>query len=184
MLPRSVVSDEHLIQRFKQGDWDAFNSLYERYLPRVQNRVRYVVPEVDIEDVTQEVFVAVLKSLNTFRGEAQFSTWLRTLTNYKVAEYYRRKNRKQDPQESPLAEAESLPDVGKGIPLEDRVTLRKALLALPEKYREIILLRFSEEMPFEEIANFMGMNLEAAKSLFRRAVAALRKNLEESNDPK
>jgi RNA polymerase sigma-70 factor (ECF subfamily) len=182
MLSRSVVSDEHLIQRFKQGDLDAFNSLYERYLPRVQNRVRYVVPEPDIEDVTQEVFIAVLKSLGSFRGESLFSTWLRTLTNFKVAEYYRRRNRKQDPREVPLTEAETLPDGSNGISMEERITLRKALICMPEKYREIILMRFSEGMQFEEIAKSTGSNLEAAKSLFRRAMAALRKNLEEKND--
>jgi RNA polymerase sigma-70 factor (ECF subfamily) len=81
MFSRSIVSDEHLIQRFQQGDLDAFNSLYERYQPKVRNRVRYVVPEVDVEDVIQEVFIAALKSLRSFRGESLFSTWLRTLTN-------------------------------------------------------------------------------------------------------
>ena len=49
---------------------------------------------------------------------------------------------------------------------------------MPEKYREVILLRFSDGMQFDEIAKNMGSNLESTKSLFRRAVAALRKNLE------
>lgn len=178
MIPRSVVSDEHLIQRFKQGDLDSFSPLYERHVHAVHNRVRYVVPEADVEDVTQEVFIAVLKSLHTFRGESQFSTWLRTLTNYKVAEYYRKRNRKQDPREAPMAEAELLPDGSNDLQLEERIALRRALSSMPEKYREVILLRFSDGMQFDEIAKNMGSNLESTKSLFRRAVAALRKNLE------
>lgn len=178
MIPRSVVSDEHLIQRFKQGDLDSFGPLYERHVHAVHNRVRYVVPEADVEDVTQEVFIAVLKSLHTFRGESQFSTWLRTLTNYKVAEYYRKRNRKQDPREAPMAEAELLPDGSNDVQLEERIALRRALSSMPEKYREVILLRFSDGMQFDEIAKNMGSNLESTKSLFRRAVAALRKNLE------
>ena len=184
MIPRSVVSDEHLIQRFKQGDLDSFVPLYERYLQAVHNRVRYVIPEADVEDVTQEVFIAVLKSLRTFRGESLFSTWLRTLTNHKVAEYYRRRNRKQDPRESPLAEAELLSDGSNSLQLEERIALRKALIAMPDKYREVILLRFSDGMQFDEIAKTMGANLETTKSLFRRAVAALRKNLETNHDQK
>lgn len=184
MIPRSAVSDEHLIQRFKQGDLDSFDPLYERYLQAVHNRVRYVIPEVDVEDVTQEVFIAVLKSLHTFRGESLFSTWLRTLTNYKVAEYYRRRNRKQDPLETPIAEAELLPDGSSNQQLEERITLHNALAAMPEKYRDIILLRFSDGMQFDEIAKTMGANLETTKSLFRRAVAALRKNLESDHDQK
>ena len=180
MIPRSVVSDEHLIQRFKQGDLDAFDPLYERYLQVVHNRVQYVIPEMDVEDVTQEVFIAVLKSLHTFRGESQFSTWLRTLTNYKVAEYYRRRNRKQDPREAPSVEAELLSN----RQLEERIALRHALTSMPEKYREVILLRFSDGMQFDEIAKTMSSNLESTKSLFRRAVAALRKYLESDNDQK
>jgi RNA polymerase sigma-70 factor, ECF subfamily len=178
MLPRSVVSDEHLIQRFKQGDLDSFEPLYERHLQTVYNRVRYMVPEVDIEDVTQEVFIAVLKSLHNFRGESQFGTWLRTLTNYKIAEYYRRRNRKQDPPEAPIIEAELLPDGSSDLQLEERIALRKALTGMPENYQEVILLRFSDGMQFDEIAKTMGSNLERTKSLFRRAIAALRKNLE------
>ncbi|MBI3162226.1 MAG: RNA polymerase sigma factor [Chloroflexi bacterium] len=182
MIPRSVVSDEHLIQRFKQGDMDAFSSLYERYFPGVQNRVRYVIPEADIEDVTQEVFITVVKSLHTFRGESLFSTWLRTLTNYKVAEYYRKRNRKQDPREVPMTKAELIPDESDSLPMEDRIALRRAMASMPEKYRDVVLMRFSDGMQFDEIARTTGTNLEATKSLFRRAVTALRKNLEDYHD--
>jgi RNA polymerase sigma-70 factor (ECF subfamily) len=182
MFSRSIVSDEHLIQRFQQGDLEAFNSLYERYQPKVRNRVRYVVPEADIEDVTQEVFIAALKSLPGFRGDSLFSTWLRTLTNYKVAEYYRKRNRKRDPREAPINEAEAIPEESYGPTMEDRIALRKALHTLPEKYQEVILMRFAEGMQFEEIARTTDTNLEAVKSTFRRAVAALRKNLEEDHD--
>ena len=89
--PPANTNDEYLIEQFVQGDPKAFDSLYDRYVKVVYKRVRYVVPEMDVEDVTQEVFLAMLSSLSSFRGEAQFSTWLRTLTNNKVAEYYRKK---------------------------------------------------------------------------------------------
>ena len=181
MTVQSAVSDESLIDRYKQGDQTAFDSLYQRYLPSVYKRVRFVVPERDIEDVTQEVFIAVLRSLGAFRGESQFSTWLRTLTNYKVAEYYRKRNRKQDPREAPIAEAEALSDEG-GLHVEDRIALRNALATLPENYREVIALRLADGMAFEEIARTTGANLEATKSLFRRAVATLRKKLDTPND--
>lgn len=179
---RSTVSDEHLIQRFKQGDLDSFGSLYERHLPTVYNRVRYVIPEADVEDVTQEVFISAMKSLNAFRGESLFTTWLRALTNFKVAEYYRKKNRKQTPREAPIAEAETLSDESADLHLEDRIALRRALMSMPERYREVILLRFSEGLQFDQIAKSMNSNLETTKSLFRRAVAALRKNLDDKHD--
>jgi RNA polymerase sigma-70 factor (ECF subfamily) len=172
------ASDEDLIQQFKDGKNEAFDMLYQRYLPGVYKRVRYVVPESDIEDVTQEIFIAALKSLPSFRGDSQFSTWLRTLTNHKVAEFYRKRNRKQEPLLASLSEAAGYTEGSTQKMMEERVLIQRALHALPENYREVILLRFAEELQFNEIAKSMNQNLEATKSLFRRAISALRNHLD------
>ena len=171
-------TDELLIQHFKDGRKDVFEVLYYRHLPKVYKRVRYVIPENDVEDVTQEIFIAALNSLPSFRGDAKFSTWLRTLTNHKVAEFYRKRTRKQEPPLSPLSEAAAHTTGSTSKALEERVYLQRALQNLPDNYREIILLRFAEAMQFNEIAEMTGQNLEATKSLFRRAIAALRTHLE------
>jgi len=182
MTSYSDISDEHLIQQFVQGDLQAFDSLYHRHVRSVYNRVRYTVPETDVEDVTQEVFVAALGSLASFRGEAQFSTWLRTLTNRKVAEYYRRRSRKKEKMQVDLVHAERRGDHSSISAMEDRIALRRALGKLPEQYREVILLRFAEGLQFNEIAEFLKQNPEATKSLFRRAMSALRKTLDVRDD--
>src|SRR3990170_4224317 len=114
------VSDEHLIQQFVQGDLIAFDSLYIRHVKTVYSRVRYTVPETDVEDVTQDVFCAAFRSLPTFRGEALFTTWLRTLTNHKVAEYYRRRSRKKETIQVDLIQAEEHSDQSNTSSLEDR----------------------------------------------------------------
>jgi len=172
------VSDEHLIQQFVQGDLLAFDSLYNRHVKAVYNRVRYVIPATDVEDVTQDVFLAALCSLPTFRGEAQFTTWLRTLTNHKVAEYYRRRSRKKESMQVDMIYAEGRSDQSNGVSLEDLIALQNGLNNLPKQYREVILLRFAEGMPFNEIANQLKQNPEATKSLFRRAISALRDKME------
>ena len=182
MTSYTDISDEHLIQQFVQGDLQAFDSLYHRHVRSVYNRVRYTVPETDVEDVTQEVFIAALKSLSSFRGEAKFSTWLRTLTNNKVAEYYRRQSRKKETMQVDLVHAERRGDRSSVSSLEDRITLRRALNKLPEQYREVILLRFAEAMQFNEIAEYLEQNPEATKSLFRRAMSALRNTLDVRDD--
>jgi len=171
-------TDELLIQNFKDGRKDAFDLLYYRHLPKVYKRVRYVIPENDVEDVTQEIFIAALNSLPSFRGDSKFSTWLRTLTNHKVAEFYRRRTRKQEPLLSPLSDASKHTTGSTSKAMEERVYLQRALHDLPENYREIILLRFAEDMQFNEIAEMTNQNLEATKSLFRRAVAVLRTHLD------
>ncbi len=172
-------NDDALIQQFKDGNMEAFNALYRRHLASVYNRVRYVIPTEDVEDVTQEVFIATLKSLPSFRGESRFSTWLRTLTNHKIAEYYRKRNRKQEAPQVPLLEGDRYGDGSNAHALEERVAIQRALRQLPQSYQEIILLRFAEDLQFNEIAELNGQNLEAVKSLFRRALAALRTHLEE-----
>ncbi len=179
MPAQSAASDELLIQNFKDGNSDAFDALYQRHLASVYNRVRYVVPEADVEDVTQEVFLAAVKSLASFRGEAQFGTWLRTLTNHKVAEYYRKRNRKQEAPQVPLFEAAGRSEDNALRVMEERIALRNALNRVPVQYREVILLRFAEGLQFNEIAELTGQSLEAAKSLFRRAMSALRDRLDE-----
>ncbi len=176
--PFQGPSDELLIQQFKDGSQSAFDQLYYRHLPKVFKRVRYVVPENDVEDVTQEIFIAALNSLSSFRGDAKFSTWLRTLTNYKVAEFYRRRTRKQEPLLSPLSDASAHTTGSSSKTMEERIYLQRALQDLPENYREIIMLRFAEDLQFNEIAELISQNLEATKSLFRRAIAALRTHLD------
>lgn len=180
--PFSDMSDEQLIQQFVQGDLQAFDTLYYRYVKAIYKRVRYVIPETDVEDVTQEVFIAAVSSLPSFRSEALFSTWLRTLTRNKVAEYYRKHARKKETIQVDLEHAEQSSDDSNGNTLEDRITLRRALNNIPGKYREVILLRFAEEMRFKEIADYLGQNSEATKSLFRRAMAALQEELEVKNE--
>lgn len=177
-LPQDA-SDQFLIQRYKDGNTEAFDALYRRHLPKVYKRIRCVIPEGDVEDVTQEIFIAALKSLSTFRGDAQFGTWLRALTNHKVAEFYRRRGRKQEPLLAPLSDASAQATDGAPKIMEDRIILQRAFQNLPENYREVILLRFAEDMQFNEIAEHTRQNLEAVKSLFRRAVAALRNQLEQ-----
>jgi DNA-directed RNA polymerase specialized sigma24 family protein len=65
---------------------------------------------------------------------------------------------------------------------EDLITLQHALNELSEQHREIILLRFAEDMRFNEIAALQGRGLEATKSLFRRAMSALQKVLDVKNE--
>ncbi len=170
------IAEHELIRLAKEGSLDAFNLLYERYLPVVYKRVWYTVPGQDVEDVVQEVFIAVVRSLRSFRGDAKFTTWLRSLVNRQVADYYRRRSR--NPMDTEDASQEIEPATG--MPMDDsQIILQQALLTLPDAYREVIVLRFAEGLKFQDIARQQGKSLEAVKSLFRRAMEALRGELGE-----
>lgn len=183
MIDRGFPSDETLVRLVQGGELAAFNTLYERYLPVVFGRVRCVIPESDVEDVTQEVFIAAMKSLDSFRFEAKFSTWLRTLVNRQVADYYRARKPQEPDLSIELVGEESERNAKLSVDGEldgrdDVIILRQALKQLPENYREVIVLRFVEGLRFEEIARLQGQSLEATKSLFRRAIALLSKRVQ------
>jgi RNA polymerase sigma-70 factor, ECF subfamily len=180
-LNNSAPSDEELASLAQKGKQDAFIQLYERYFPNVLARVRFKVTENDAEDVTQEIFIAVLKSLGGFKGQAKFSTWLWTITNRKIVDYYRsHKSRfiEQDDYEEVMVKNAFRHTAEVDDHQDDLMAVRQVFDTLPQNYQDILLMRFVDEMPFNEIALRNGQSLEATKSLFRRSVAALTKKME------
>ena len=181
LQPLPALNDEELARLAQTGKQDAFVTLYERYFPNVLARVRFKIPENDVEDVTQEIFIAVLKSLGGFKGQAKFSTWLWTITNRKIVDYYRsHKSRliEQDDYEEVVTRNTQTHTNRIEDDQGDLFAIQHALDALPQNYQDILLMRFVDEMPFNEIALHNRQSLEATKSLFRRSVAALAKKME------
>ena len=179
-----IPSDEDLARSAQMGTQDAFILLYERYFPNVLAQVRFKVPEGDCEDVTQEIFIAVLKSLNSFRVQSKFRTWIWTITNRKIADYYRSHKTgvmEQDNYEELAMRKLSNHTLSADRQQDDLVAIQYALCELPQNYQDILLMRFVDEMPFNEIALKNRQSLEAAKSLFRRSMAALTKKMEGDN---
>ncbi len=168
------VTDEHLVQRAQAGDKEAFIVLYNRYVDKVYNRVKSRIPQHDVEDVTQEIFIAVVRSLDRFEQRSRFNTWLYTIVNRQIADYYRRFYRSSEKHAVSLDERDYLDiPADQSDNLDTVVLVQQALQALPENYQEIILMRFIEGLTFAEIAAQRGQSLEAAKSLYRRAIQAI-----------
>jgi len=185
MAKYSDFDDEELVRHAQMGKQDAFTALYERYLPGVYARVRFKTPQDDAEDITQEIFIAAMKSLPMFKGQSKFSTWLWALTNHKIADFYR-SNKSRLHQEQTGEQIEKSSDhteaYAQAKNQDDLMEIQYVLHRLPEPYQEIILLRFVDDVPFQEIARMKGQTLEATKSLFRRSVAALRKEMMRCNE--
>ena len=170
------LSDEHLASQARAGEREAFEILCDRYLPQVYNRLRARLPPEAVEDVTQEVFMAALTGIKRYRRRSSFRTWIMAIARHKIAGYYRSRERR--PEEIALAAADSNPGQG-AQGWNERVWVREALAQLPEHYQEILLLRFAEGLPFQQIADVLEISLEAAKSRYRRAVQAMAQALED-----
>lgn len=175
-------SDELLASQAQAGDKDAFFVLYNRYLNKVYNRVRSKVPSQEVEDVTQDVFIAMSRSLKSYKQEARFNTWLYTIVNRQIADFYRRRSRVSsgNDAEVDLEFGEQVASKIDSQEIDRGMIVQRALNSLPEHYQEIILLRFADGLTFNEIAEQRNQSLEAIKSLYRRAIQAVKSEMSEA----
>jgi RNA polymerase sigma-70 factor (ECF subfamily) len=178
MSKHDSLSDEALAKMIQGGNRAAFETLCDRHLSSVYNRLRALLPAEAVEDVTQEVFVAVLRGIRDYRGNSLFRTWLAAIIRHKVADFYRQRSRQ--PEVVPLAgdgDDPVAPDTW-----EERALVQAVLQRLPAHYQEVLLLRFAEGKPFDQIAGVLGISLEATKSRYRRAVAAVAQEIDLKQD--
>ena len=173
MTIRSVEEVE-LIRQAQQGSTLAFGCLVELHQVFVYNlALRALGDTQEAQDMSQEVFVRVWRSLPGFRFESQFRTWLyRIVMNLS---YNRRPNLKRLLAEAKVDQVEEMtgqdqPGVEQGlIRQEHRQQLQQLIDELPQNYRLLILLRFQFELPYEEIGQILDLPLGTVKTGLHRA---------------
>lgn len=165
--------DAELVGRIKAGDTTALDALIKAYFAKTYRTVLKLVGSVeDAEDVTQEIFLSLVDSIGSFNGKSAFSTWFHRIVRNKVADHFRRKARKKD-------EFLYAGDFGECEPHQETITeieMEDMLKNLPERYRQVLVLRSLRGLSFEQIALILDIKYEAARSRFRRgAKVAARK---------
>ena len=173
-------SDDELVRRALAGDRGAFGALVERHQRRTYNlALRMLGREDDARDATQEAFLTAFRKLASFRGDAAFSTWLHRVTVNACYDLLRRSAR------APLtARAEDEPRPEPGPPVPDHaeaaagsVDVRRALLRLPPEHRAVLVLHDVQDLPYEEVAQALGIPVGTVKSRLHRARVALGREL-------
>ena len=166
------LTDEELVERIKNGDNASLTILVRAYLPKVYNKVQSLVPEADAEDVTQEIFLSLVDSIGNFQGKSAFATWFHRIIMNRVMDYYRRISYRQREkhQNSRVSDPWKLTD--------SELTLREVLVRVPDKYKEILVLRFLEDLSFGDIAERLGLTYEAARYRYRRAISMAQKRMD------
>jgi RNA polymerase sigma-70 factor, ECF subfamily len=183
-----------LIRRLQQRDEVAFSEVVRLYQHKVYNLLyRMIGNHEEAEDLAQEVFVTVFKSIDSFRGESKFTTWL-----YRVAanhcknriKYLSRRSRTsgdgldgvpehsmEDAGSAPLQSHIDGPDqILEGLQLEK--LLAQAIAALDEEHRLLIVLRDVEELSYQEIGEITTLNEGTVKSRLHRARMAIKEHIE------
>ncbi len=165
-----------------------FNQIHDAYRRRIYLYLCRMVGEGEAEDLTQEVFARASRALKTFRGESQLSTWLYRIATNAALDRLRRRSRTEEAM--PLDAAGQPEDAdfrtGEVRSLDEQVIrremndcIRDVISTLPEPYRTVIVLSELEGFRGEEMAEILGLSLEAAKIRLHRARAKLREALSE-----
>jgi RNA polymerase sigma-70 factor, ECF subfamily len=165
---RPPSEEERLVEAAQRGDRAAFGELYVRFGRMVHGILLARVPHHEVEDLVQEVFVKALKNLGKLEHAAAFGSWLATIARHRACDRHRRGH-----------PTEALPpDVPGAIHPEDHGhAVLAAIRALPEVYREPLILRLVEGMTGPEIAERTGLSHGSVRVNLHRGMAQLRARL-------
>lgn len=182
------LTDEQLIAVYLKGDRQALNLLIKRYLTPIYNfAFNYTKDEAAAEDLTQEVFVKVWKKIEKFNPQYKFKSWLyiiakNTCLNYlkknKAIAFSRLDNGDGFIFERLIEETSPSPQTELELK-ETAAVINSVIEKLPEKYQQIVKLRYLGGYKFREIAGMFKESIETVKSRNRRALIRLKKFLKE-----
>ncbi len=159
-----------LVAAAREGDRAAFGRLYDLYSRMVHGILLARVPPAEVADLVQDVFLLALRRLHTLRDNSAFGGWLAMITRNRASDFHRR---------APHA-AEVLPDDLSGSSVEtsepdtEALAALAAIRALPETYRETLILRLVEGMTGPEIAARTGMTPASVRVNLHRGMKQLR----------
>lgn len=184
---RNDLTDAKLVELAKKNP-DMFSGLVDRYWARLFGYVRktsYFLNE-DIEDILQEVFIKVYKNLNDYDDNYKFSTWIYQITRNTVIDAIRKKHAR--PQAIQMENEEILDffagsvDMEKGILVKQDIRDIKSIIeSLPDKYMEVMTLKFLEEKSYEEIMDIIKKPKGTVASLINRGKKIVKEKALESN---
>lgn len=181
-------NDQILIDRFISGDTNAFQELVERY----KKKVYYLAYDIagdhhEAEDISQEVFIKVFRSLNAFRRDAKMSSWLYQITVNTSIDSLRKKPSKlgtsidtlerADVQDNPLGGSTDLDPERSAESVLFQRHISQALQKVSPKERSVFVMRHYNDFKIREIAEILNISIGTVKALLFRAIKKLRKEL-------
>jgi RNA polymerase sigma-70 factor (ECF subfamily) len=179
-----AASETQLIARAQQGEGAAFEALFNAHKRRVYSLcLRMTGDTAEAEDLTQEAFLQLFRKISTFRGESAFTTWLHRLVVNVVLMHLRKKGLQQvsldevdSSQEEPV-KRDYGDDDRRLMGSVDRISLDRAIAALPPGYRTVFVLHDVEGYEHNEIAQIMDCSTGNSKSQLHKARLKLRERL-------
>lgn len=184
----SAVADCDLVTRAVAGREDGFEELVRRYQRPIAAYVYRMVGDYEAAlDLTQEVFIKVYNSLRRYRSEFKFSTWIYKIAHNSAVDHLRRRGgreqalaREFDGEQYDLPiESRRLSPEQESERAERREEIERVVRELPAAYRELVVLRHSNDLSYDEIAEVTGLPLGTVKNRLFRAREVMRREFVE-----
>jgi|RhiMethySRZTD1v2_1073278.scaffolds.fasta_scaffold10454_10 RNA polymerase sigma-70 factor, ECF subfamily len=169
------TGQDDVLTRAKAGDQAAFATLIRRHQNMVFSIALHMLrSRAAAEDLAQEVFLELYRSLARLESDAHVVSWLRRVAGHRSIDEIRRRNHRPEFPTDTLPETGHAPETREVFVAE---RLQALVAELPERARMVVVLRYQEEMEPTEIAQALSMPVNTVKSHLRRSVAALRERL-------
>jgi RNA polymerase sigma-70 factor (ECF subfamily) len=174
---------EDAVQRFLEGDEEAFSRLVRQWEVKVYNLAwRFLGNREDAQDIAQETFLSVFKSIRQLRDPKSFQTWLYRIALNHCRAHWRRQTQEVSLDDSVSGDDGNIPEpIAAGQenrdPLEVTDLLRKALTGISEHHRAAIILKEYVGLNLEEVAVVMDCPLSTAKSRLYHGLRGVQRNL-------
>jgi RNA polymerase sigma-70 factor (ECF subfamily) len=169
------TDSQDLLARAKTGDQAAFAAIIRKHQNMVFSVALHMLrSRPAAEDLAQEVFLELYRSLHRLESDAHVVSWLRRVAGHRCIDEIRRRNHRQE------FATDTLPDPGHSPETREVFVaerLEELVAELPERARMVVVLRYQEEMEPTEIADALGMPVNTVKSHLRRSIIALRERL-------
>lgn len=183
ILSFSSAADRELVATAAQGLEGGFEELVRRYQRPISAYVYRMVGDYDCAlDLTQEIFIKIYASLSRYRPEFKFSTWIYKIAHNAAIDHLRRNaGRERSINGGTESEPQQLAIESKGLSPEQqsereerRIEIESVVRLLPTAYRELIVLRHSQDLTYEEIVEVTGLPLGTVKNRLFRAREMMR----------
>jgi RNA polymerase sigma-70 factor (ECF subfamily) len=174
------ANDREVIEACQRGDWDAFRLLFEAHKDRVYSiALRYCGDKSAAMDIAQETFLKLFSSIQDFRGNASFESWLYRIVVNRCLDHQRRSRRLMPFLEGLLdivsAPAESV--LQELLRAEMTKDVQRIVGTLPPEQRIVVVLRYTEGLGYEQISEILGCSVGTVASRLNRAHKVLERRL-------
>jgi RNA polymerase sigma-70 factor, ECF subfamily len=178
-----LIYERLLVVRAQAGDEAAFRELVERYSPRLRYFLRKLLASEDAaEDALQDVWLDVVRHLSRLADPQALVAWLYRIARDRAFGRLRKSGRFEQLQDESAVIDAAAPNDGDFSP-EDAARIHAALDRLAAEHREVLVLRFLEEMTYDQIARVVGCQLGTVRSRLHYAKQALRRAIEMDQSP-